>query len=105
MNFNHLGRSLAGRFGGMLAVLSLVSVLVFILTRLAAGDPIALLLGDQASLQDIELTRQRYGLDQPLLAQFLPNLVLRSSNWSVLACACSTDCLAFSFSWNCSLNW
>ena len=71
MNFNHLGRSLAGRFGGMLAVLSLVSVLVFILTRLAAGDPIALLLGDQASLQDIELTRQRYGLDQPLLAQFL----------------------------------
>jgi peptide/nickel transport system permease protein len=71
MNLSHLGRTLAGRFGGMLAVLSLVSVLVFILTRLAAGDPIALLLGDQASLQDIALTRERYGLDQPLLAQFL----------------------------------
>jgi peptide/nickel transport system permease protein len=71
MKFPHLGRSLLGRFGGMLAVLSLVSVLVFILTRLAAGDPIALLLGDQASLQDIAIARQRYGLDQPLLTQFL----------------------------------
>lgn len=70
MRLGHLGRALIGRFGGMLAVLSLVSVLVFILTRLAAGDPIALLLGDQASLQDIALARQRYGLDQPLLTQF-----------------------------------
>ena len=55
MKLKHLGRSLISRFGGMLAVLSLVSVLVFILTRLAAGDPIALLLGDQASLQDIAI--------------------------------------------------
>jgi ABC-type dipeptide/oligopeptide/nickel transport system permease component len=50
----------------MLAVLSLVSVLVFLLTRLAAGDPMAMLLGDQASLADIALARERYGLDQPL---------------------------------------
>jgi peptide/nickel transport system permease protein len=55
----------------MLAVLSLVSVLVFLLTRLAAGDPIAVLLGDQASLQDIAQARQRYGLDEPLWTQFL----------------------------------
>jgi peptide/nickel transport system permease protein len=38
---------------------------------LAAGDPIAVLLGDQASLQDIEQARQRYGLDQPLWHQFV----------------------------------
>jgi peptide/nickel transport system permease protein len=62
---------LLGRLVGMLAVLSLVSVLVFLLTRLAAGDPIAVLLGDQASLQDIEQARQRYGLDQPLWHQFV----------------------------------
>jgi peptide/nickel transport system permease protein len=55
----------------MLAVLSLVSVLVFLLTRLAAGDPMAMLLGDQASLQDIAQARQRYGLDEPLWTQFL----------------------------------
>jgi peptide/nickel transport system permease protein len=66
-----LGRTLLGRLGGMLAVLSLVSVLVFLLTRLAAGDPMAMLLGDQASLQDIAQARQRYGLDEPLWTQFL----------------------------------
>ena len=71
MSWGALGRTLLGRLGGMLAVLSLVSVLVFLLTRLAAGDPMAVLLGDQASLQDIAQARQRYGLDQPLLAQFV----------------------------------
>lgn len=71
MHLLNLGRTLLGRFGGMVAVLSLVSVLVFILTRLAAGDPIAVLLGDQASLQDIAQARQLYGLDEPLLTQFL----------------------------------
>lgn len=66
-----LGRILLGRLGGMLAVLSLVSVGVFLLTRLAAGDPMAVLLGDQASLQDIAQARQRYGLDQPWWRQFM----------------------------------
>jgi len=71
MSWITLGRTVLGRLVGMLAVLSLVSVLVFLLTRLAAGDPIAVLLGDQASLQDIEQARQRYGLDQPLGHQFV----------------------------------
>lgn len=71
MSWVSLGRTLLGRLGGMLAVLSLVSVLVFLLTRLAAGDPIAVLLGEQASLQDIAQARQRYGLDQPWLKQFM----------------------------------
>ena len=70
MSWITLGRTLLGRLVGMLAVLSLVSVLVFLLTRLAAGDPIAVLLGDQASIKDIEQARQRYGLDQPLWHQF-----------------------------------
>jgi len=48
MSWITLGRTVLGRLVGMLAVLSLVSVLVFLLTRLAAGDPIAVLLGDQA---------------------------------------------------------
>lgn len=66
-----LGRLVLGRLGGMVAVLALVSVLVFALTRLAAGDPIALLLGEQASLADIAQARTRYGLDQPVLQQYL----------------------------------
>jgi peptide/nickel transport system permease protein len=66
-----LGRLVMGRFGGMLGVLALVSVLVFALTRLAAGDPIALLLGEQASLDDIAQARARYGLDRPVYEQYL----------------------------------
>jgi peptide/nickel transport system permease protein len=71
MSWASLGRTLLGRLSGMLVVLSLVSVLVFLLTRLASGDPMALLLGDQASLQDIAEARQRFGLDQSLPTQYL----------------------------------
>ena len=63
-------RFILGRLGGTLAVLVLVAVMVFALTRLAAGDPIALLLGDQATAEDIAQARVQYGLDQPLLTQF-----------------------------------
>ncbi len=58
------------RLGGALAVLLLVAVMVFTLTRLAAGDPVAILLGDQATAEDIAQARVQYGLDQPLLHQF-----------------------------------
>ena len=61
---------LLGRLLGLVVVLFLVSLLVFILTRLASGDPIAMLLGDQASLQDIEQARARYGLDQVWIVQY-----------------------------------
>ena len=46
-------RYLLSRLAGMLVVMSLVAVLVFILTRAASGDPIAVLLGDQATAEDI----------------------------------------------------
>ena len=63
-------RFILSRIGGTLAVLALVAVMVFALTRLASGDPIALLLGDQATAEDIAQARIQYGLDKPLLTQF-----------------------------------
>ncbi len=63
-------RFILARLGGTLAVLILVAVMVFALTRLASGDPIALLLGDQATAEDIAQARIQYGLDKPLLTQF-----------------------------------
>jgi peptide/nickel transport system permease protein len=63
-------RFLLAKAAGMLAVLALVAVLVFVLTRAASGDPVAVLLGDQATADDIARVRQQYGLDQPLPAQF-----------------------------------
>ena len=59
------------RLGGAVVVLALVAVLVFLLTRLASGDPVALLLGDQATAADIAAARVQYGLDKPLTTQFV----------------------------------
>jgi peptide/nickel transport system permease protein len=63
-------RYLLSRLGGMLVVMAIVAVLVFVLTRAAPGDPIAVLLGDQATAADIARVQKLYGLDQPLPVQF-----------------------------------
>ena len=63
-------RYLLARLGGMLVVLAIVAVLVFVLTRAASGDPVAVLLGDQATAEDIARVQKVYGLDQPLPVQF-----------------------------------
>jgi peptide/nickel transport system permease protein len=63
-------KAVGRRAWGMLLVLALVSVLVFVLTRAAAGDPMAVLLGDSATEQDILQARALYGLDQPLWVQY-----------------------------------
>ena len=58
------------RLAGMLMVMALVAVLVFLLTRAASGDPVSVLLGDQATADDIARVQKQYGLDRPLPIQF-----------------------------------
>jgi peptide/nickel transport system permease protein len=65
-----IARYLLGRLGGVLVVMAIVAVLVFVLTRAASGDPIAVLLGDQATADDIARVQKLYGLDRPLPVQF-----------------------------------
>ena len=65
-----MARFFLRRLAGLLIVMALVATMVFFLTRLAPGDPAALMLGDQATVQDIAKLRATYGLDQPLLVQF-----------------------------------
>jgi len=65
-----VSRYLASRIAGMLVVMALVAVLVFILTRAASGDPVSVLLGDQATADDIARVKKDYGLDKPLPVQF-----------------------------------
>ena len=64
-------RYLASRFAGMAVVLLLVATLVFFITRLAPGDPAAVMLGEQATAADIAQLRASYGLDKPLPVQFV----------------------------------
>ncbi|MBP9904126.1 MAG: ABC transporter permease [Rhodoferax sp.] len=63
-------RFLLNRLAGAAVVLMIVAVLVFLLTRLASGDPMALMLGDQATVEDVAKARTQYGLDKPLPTQF-----------------------------------
>jgi len=63
-------RYLLSRLMGMLVVMALVAVIVFLLTRAASGDPITVLLGDQATAEDIVRVQKQYGLDKPLTVQF-----------------------------------
>lgn len=54
------------------AVLTLLSVLtlVFLIVRVLPGDPVIVILGDQASPASVAALRARLGLDQPLLVQY-----------------------------------
>jgi len=47
-----------------------VAVIVFLLLRVAPGDPIGMMIGPGAGEGDIAALKARYGLDRPLLAQF-----------------------------------
>ncbi len=54
----------------ILPVALLVSFIVFFLIHLVPGDPAAVLLGEDASPQDLAALRKELGLDQPLPTQY-----------------------------------
>ena len=53
------------RFAQMIVVLFIVSLLVFLLTNFI-GDPVDMLVPENATLEQIESARARLGLDKPL---------------------------------------
>ena len=59
------------RLMALLPVLFVVALVVFCLVHLAPGDPVLVILGNDASPQDIAAQRHQMGLDQPLLQQFM----------------------------------
>ena len=52
-------------------VMSVVALFVFILLRLAPGDPAAVIAGDYATAEDVERIRQQLGLADSVFVQFL----------------------------------
>jgi peptide/nickel transport system permease protein len=54
-----------------LPVLAIVAVLVFLMLRLTPSDPAAIIAGDYASPQQIEEIRERLGLNEPIVKQFM----------------------------------
>jgi peptide/nickel transport system permease protein len=64
-------RYIAGRLIGTIPVLFLVSLLTFLMIHLTPGDPVRLMLGDDATAEAIEALNRKLGLDQPLPVQYL----------------------------------
>jgi ABC-type dipeptide/oligopeptide/nickel transport system permease component len=62
--------TLSRRILGAIPVLLGISFLVFMLMHIAPGDPVSLLLGDDATPADVEQLRRELGLDKPLLVQY-----------------------------------
>jgi peptide/nickel transport system permease protein len=70
-------RWIVGRLVGAVVVLWAVATLIFFAIRLVPGDPAEAILGgpgSQASAEALALVRAQYGLDDPLVVQYLAQL-------------------------------
>jgi peptide/nickel transport system permease protein len=61
---------LAGRLAALLPVLAVVAVVVFMLIHVTPGDPARVLLGQDATAEQVASLRHELGLDRPLPVQF-----------------------------------
>lgn len=59
------------RFVSTIAVMAMVGIFIFLLLRLAPGDPAAMIAGRNAAPQLIAAIRERLGLNEPLPVQFM----------------------------------
>ncbi|QLL66237.1 ABC transporter permease (plasmid) [Sinorhizobium mexicanum] len=55
----------------MIVVMALVVTIVFVIVRVTPGDPAAVMLGPEATQEDIAALRSRLGLDQSLVLQYV----------------------------------
>lgn len=63
-------RFLLGRLGNIAVQVLVIVTGVFLLFRVAPGDPAALILGANATRSQVELLRDQMGLNQPLIVQY-----------------------------------
>lgn len=54
----------------MIPVLLIVATIVFFLIHLIPGDPAAVILGPEATPEEVEKLREELGLNLPLYSQF-----------------------------------
>lgn len=66
-----MNRYIVGKLIGTIPVLLLVSLLTFLMIHLTPGDPVRLMLGEDATKESIAALNQKLGLDQSLPVQYL----------------------------------
>lgn len=64
-------RYILQRLIGMIVVMFLVVTIVFVIVRVTPGDPAAVMLGPDATPQDVADLRSRLGLDQSIVVQYV----------------------------------
>ena len=57
------------RLVSTIPVMFIVALVVFLMLRLTPSDPAAIIAGDNADAQQVEMIRQQLGLDKPLFVQ------------------------------------
>ncbi len=63
-------------------VLLIVVSLVFFLMRIIPGDPAALMLGDDYTMEEYEMIREQLGLNKPMIQQYVEYIFgILSGNW------------------------
>jgi peptide/nickel transport system permease protein len=62
---------LTGRLLALVPVLLVVAAVVFLMIHLTPGDPARVLLGQDATPEQVQALRHELGLDRPLLVQFV----------------------------------
>ena len=65
-----MGPFLLRRGAEAFATLLVLTFVIFLLARLV-GDPVPLILGTEATKEDMQFLRKQFGLDKPLLVQYL----------------------------------
>ena len=63
-------RFIVGRLLGTVPVLVLLSIAIFLMLQLTPGDPVKLMLGEDADPQAVAALREELGLDRPLAVQY-----------------------------------
>ncbi|MGD1929007.1 MAG: ABC transporter permease [Leptolyngbyaceae cyanobacterium] len=66
-----MGRYIFARLLRLIPVLLGISLLVFLFLHLIPGDPAVTMLGDRATPEQVEVLRERMGLNEPLPLQYL----------------------------------
>ncbi|WP_085043784.1 ABC transporter permease [Ensifer aridi] len=66
-----MGTYILRRMVSAIAVMAMVGIFVFLLLRLAPGDPAAIIAGDAATPEMIAEIREQMGLNEPLWVQFV----------------------------------
>ncbi|MCO6426183.1 ABC transporter permease (plasmid) [Sinorhizobium meliloti] len=66
-----MGAYILGRMGSAIVVMVMVGIFVFLLLRLAPGDPAAMIAGRSATEEMIAGIREQLGLNDPLPVQFI----------------------------------